>query len=697
MRKSILTSLAILSVFSVAQSQEIPFQENPFIVDLKDPEFVMGVLRTEHGGVITAPGLRIQACKIEYTDKTIDGQRVQKVTAEGNLLIEYEGRFYVGSRLDFDLIHRQGTLLDGKTFIDIWFIGGEKIQLCEDGSFLVFCGYVTTSESPENAWELKAGSVRISPTGFLSAKNLRLNLNKIPIFWLPAFKSSLKFFRDAPIRIRLLLDKGIGPRLSVRSRIYSWEDFNAYLRFDYRLKLGPGAALETEYYSPSECTQFITRSYVAHDKSFPDEKGKDRFRLQGLLHSSSFDQKTNFHLQWDRFSDTRMIGTFEDTDFEINTQKSTYLTINHIAQNAFGNLIVRPNINPFESLNQELPYVSFGIRPFPIWKTGVIVENFANMAFLDYTYPEKIRAFLPIRRSGRLETSQQIYRSFHLGPITCTPKTGLHGIFYTRSPEHRAIGQLVYNYGGDLSTRLIHCGEHMRHALEPYVSYLGYSRPQAPLDSYFIFDIHDGYVRLDQIRFGARNFIYQIGEDPLLPFMEFDVYSYAFFGARSFFRRIPKLYTDFALNLPSWAFRVNAIWNFQENLLDRGNIHFLWTINAWLALNVEFRHRSSFDWRKADHENYAVDFARPLSELLSSPLSDRRNTLLGKAHIRFSPRWNMQLETQLGWGQKHESNYRKAKVELYTMLTSSWQLRVGYEYTPYTDPFKISFHFRLIH
>ncbi len=696
MSKILLTRLAILSLCSLAYSQEISFQENPLVVDLKDPEFVMGVLRTEHGGIITAPGLRIQACTIEYTDKTINGQRVQKIVAEGNLLIEYEGRFYVGSRLDFDLIRREGTLLDGKTFIDIWFIGGEKIQLCEDGSFFVFSGYVTTSESPENAWELKAGSVRISPTGFLSARNLRLNLNRIPIFWLPAFKSSLKFFRDAPIRIRLLWDKGIGPRLSVRSRIYSWEDFNAYLRFDYRLKLGPGAALETEYYSPNECLQFVTRSYVAHDKSFPDEKGKNRFRFQGLLHSSSFDQRTNFHLQWDRFSDMRMISDFKDTDFEINTQKSTYLTMNHLAENAFGTLRVRPNINPFESLNQELPYVSFGIRPFPIWKTGIIAENFANAAFLDYTYPERIREFLHSRQSGRLETSQQIYRSFHLGPITCTPKMGLNGIFYTRSPKHHAIGQLTYNYGGDLSTKFIRCSEHTRHALQPYVSYLGYSRPQAPLDSHFVFDIHDGYVRLDQIRFGARNFIYRIGEEPLLPFIEFDFYSYAFFGARSFFYRVPKLYADFTLNRPSWAFGTNIGWNFQEHLLDRANVHFLWTINAWLALNVEFRHRSSFDWRKADRENYAVDFARPLSELLSSPLSDRRNTFLGKAHIRFSPRWNMQLETHLGWGRKHEPHYTGAKAELYTMLTSSWQLRVSYEYTPY-DPFRISYHFRLIH
>lgn len=669
--------------------------QSPLVVDLKDPEFVSGVLRTDQGGVITAPGLRIQARKIEYTDKTIEGRRVQKVLAEGDLLLEYEGRFYVGSQLEFDLQNRRGTLLDGKTFIDIWFIGGEKIQLCEDGSFLVFGGYVTTSENPENAWEIRAGKVCISPNGLFSASNLRFNIGRIPFFWLPAFKSNLKFFRDTPLRFRLLWDKGIGPRLSLRTRIYSWDNFNAYLRFDYRLKLGPGAALETEYYSADELTQFITRSYGAYDKSFPDEKGRNRFRLQGLIHSSSFDERTTFHMQWDRMSDDRMVGDFKDSDFEINTQKCTYLQLDHLAEDAFGNLSVRPNINPFQSLNQELPYVAFGIRPLSIGKTGIIAENFASAAFLDYTYARQINDILKARRSGRLETDQLLYRPFHLGPLTLTPKVGLTGIFYTRSPEHHSIGQLVYRYGGELSTRLSRCTESSRHLVEPYFSYLGYSRPQAGVDNHFIFSISDGYVRLDQLRFGLRNFLYLYDDEPLLPMFEWDLYSYAFFGARSFSQTIPKVFTEVGFNRSNWALKATGGWNLQEKLLDYGNVRLLWTVNASLALGVEFRHRSSFDWRKADHEDYTLDFARPLSELLHSPLSDRRNTLLTKAHIRFTPRWNMQIETHHGWGRKHEPNYNGAKVEFYTMLTSTWQLRVSYEYTPY-DPFRISYNFRLI-
>jgi hypothetical protein len=280
--------------------------------------------------------------------------------------------------------------------------------------------------------------------------------------------------------------------------------------------------------------------------------------------------------------------------------------------------------------------------------------------------------------------------------VTLTPKAGLTGIFYTRSPEHDAIGQLVYRYGGDLSTRFIRCSTSTRHLIEPYLSYLGFSRPQAGVDDHFTFDIHDGYTRLDQLRFGLRNWVFLNQDEPFLPLLQWDLYSYGFFGARSFSQVIPKAFTDVRINRPNWAFIAAVAWNLQERLLDYSNLRFLWTVNASLAFSLEFRHRSSFDWRKAEHENYMVDFARPLSELLDSPLSDRRNTFLTKAHIRFSPRWNMQIETHHGWDRKDEPNYHGAKVEFYTMLTSTWQLRVSYEYTPY-DPFRISYNFRLIH
>jgi hypothetical protein len=124
-------------------------------------------------------------------------------------------------------------------------------------------------------------------------------------------------------------------------------------------------------------------------------------------------------------------------------------------------------------------------------------------------------------------------------------------------------------------------------------------------------------------------------------------------------------------------------------------VEFLYTVSPAMALGVEFRHRSKYRFRKAVYDNWVVDFARPIDELLDSPLSDGRNTLLTKAHFRFTPRWNMQFQSFHGWGRKDEPRYNGAKVEFYTMLTSSWQWKITYEYLP-NDPFRFSQDFKLI-
>jgi lipopolysaccharide assembly outer membrane protein LptD (OstA) len=119
-------------------------------------------LTTEEGGVVSGQNLRIQAKNIQYANKIENGVRIQKILAEGDLMMEYAGRCFVGSKLEFDFVNRTGTLWDGKTFVDIWFLGGDKIELQADETFYISNAYVTTCESQENTWEINANKVKIS-------------------------------------------------------------------------------------------------------------------------------------------------------------------------------------------------------------------------------------------------------------------------------------------------------------------------------------------------------------------------------------------------------------------------------------------------------------------------------------------------------------------------------------------------------
>ncbi|MCB1084156.1 MAG: hypothetical protein KDK61_07580, partial [Simkania sp.] len=65
-----------------------------------------------------------------------------------------------------------------------------------------------------------------------------------------------------------------------------------------------------------------------------------------------------------------------------------------------------------------------------------------------------------------------------------------------------------------------------------------------------------------------------------------------------------------------------------------------------------------------------------------SPLSDGRNTLLTRLQMKLAPQWIARLESHIGWGRGGEPNYNEAKVELITMISTSWRLRLIFMHSP---------------
>ncbi len=679
--------------------RKTPFETLPqeLVIDLKNPMFAHGVITTTEGGVISGQGMRIQARKIEYTNKIENGIRIQKIVAEDDLMMEYSDRAFVGSRLEYDFISKTGVLYNGKTFVDIWFLGGDKIELQADGTFYISNAFVTTCEDQDNTWEINAKTVKITEDKLLSAKNIRFRFFKVPLFWLPSFKSNLKAFSDPPIRYKVVWDKGLGPRLTMRYRIYSWRDLNLFFRLDYRLKRGLGGALESEYTSPDHNTTFVTRSYGARDKSFPNEKGPHRYRLQGLYHIQSKDERSQIHLTWDKLSDTRMVGDFRSDDFEINTQKRTHLVMFRQIDQAFFRLAVQPRVNRFDSIDQELPLLTIGVRPFQLGHSGIISTNYAYAGYLDYVYANDLRnefhrlGLSASTHAARLETRNTLYRPFSLGHFTLTPYLGVNGIFYSSNPAHHPIGQGILNYGFAGQTRLFRSYSKFRHMSEPYLEFQGLTSPTAALSHHYYFDINDGYHQLNQLRIGWRNAFYRFSGHAFLPAVTTDLYTNGFFGNRDFALVFPKYYLKAAWNRPSYAIRGGIAWNNEDKVWDFANIATDWTINEDIAFGLEFRHRSKYDWRKADHDSFIVDVARPIQELLESPLSDGRDTFLARLFIRLAPKWSCQIQSRHGWGRRDEPRYNAGKIDLITMLTCSWRLRLSYERLPNDNRFSGSF------
>lgn len=659
-----------------------PLRADEYDVQLKNPVFSGGTISSNEGGVITGPDIRIQAKEISYTHKTENGVQIRQIHAQEDLLLEYQGKIFVGDELHYNLENKTGIMKNGRTATEYWFVGGDEIELLPDGSFFVSHAYLTTVESKNPWWQLHSSKIDISDESLLRAKNIKIRFFNIPIFWIPSFKFDLKLLKEPPIRYKFVWDQILKQKLSMRYELYSTETFSLFARADYRFKRGPGGAIETNYQTLDKSTLFQTKNYYAHDKTIADQSSNKRYRFQGLVESTWQDDKTQLHVCYDKMSDPKMPQDFKDDDFEVNTQQRTIATLSHYTDNTVSHLSLQPRINQFQSINQQLPLVTLGIRPFPLGSSGVIFQNQFSAGYLNYIFAQGLADELPTSRAARLETRNTLYRRFDLGPVALTPWAGFVGLFYSNTPKEHAAGQAVGSYGFRLNSNLLRTYPTFFHKLEPYLELRGLTSPTTPSSHHYIFNIDDGLAKQTLIRPGLKQSFYPHSQ--LIPDITADLYTNIFLGSTRFHRSLPKIYATCDFKYPSWLITTDLVYNAQELLFDRSNIRSAWTVSENVAFTFEYRHRSKFDWRKADHDNFILDIARPIDELLHSPLSDGRNTYLAKLQFRFSPLWTFHFESHFGTGRKNDPNYVAYEAKASYILTGRWLVEVGYKYSPST-------------
>lgn len=663
-------------------------------IDLQNPTYVHGVLYTNEGGVIESDDLRIQAKNIQYFQRKENGKPVHRLEAEGDLLVQYKDRAYVGEELEYDFITKTGTVFEGKTQAAFWYVGGDEIHLNPDGSYRVKNVSITTCENKNSSWDLHAKKVTVLKPNLFEAKKLRFRFWKVPFMWLPSLKLNLKKFKEPIFRYTVNWDKGQGPRAAVRYQFYSWRDFALFGRLEYRWQTGWGGALETEYFPPSRNTTFVTRSFVGTDRLQTAPDKMFRYRLQGALNSKTESGNTHTLLTWDKYNDVRMPSVFKSDDFEVNTAGKTIFYVRHQKESWLGSLKVRPRVNSFESIKQDLPSLYFNAHPQELGKSGIYHFFSSKLGYVDFAYSDQLTRSLQDFRSTRLEFRDLLQRPILIGPVTCTPFAGAHAIFYSNSPSHQSKMLAFLQYGVNVEAQGSRLFKEHRHVIQPYASFTGLSRPSVLPDDHYIFSINDGYNQINQIQAGVRNLLFysrQLGGEP---FFSADLYANAFVSDLTIPQLIPRAYLSVSWKFPIFHLSWLNAWNFRHHRVDFSNLRFLWTINENIAFSLETRFRSSYDWRKADHENFILDVSRSETELLLSPLSDRRICLLSHLFIRLTPLWEAQVSTISGFYRTNEKPYNEAKVDLSTWVSSALKVRLTYSHVRHDD--RVSFHLDLV-
>ena len=647
------------------------------IVDLVDPLYSDGILTTEAGGVLSTQGLRIQAQKITYIRK-LDGEvPVFTVNCEGSLLLDYNDRVLVGDRFYYDFISRRGFLINGRTASPPWYIGGSEMLLMEDGNVIVIDGFITTSEGEIEDVVLSSPYISLTPERILMAKDINFRVNSIPLLWLPRLQLDLKNIERPPFAVKFGWGGFLGSYVSILYRFLSWGDFKATARLDGFFGKGVGAGIETVFNPSWRPTQWYSRNYFAHDIPLDDRHRKDRYRFQGTFYDRAFGVTVDG--MYDFVSDGQMAADYNTKDFDLKTAGRTQINFLHKDRAWIANLFTNVRVNRFQTVSQELPSFRLNWHTFEIPTTGILCENTFKASYYRYKLSDDVIFDTRNFDSSRIAVHPFLYRPFLFGPVTLTPEAGLIGIAYSNSPGGRSAGQVAGEFGIKLDTSFYRGWKTWKHALEPYLHYNFLTTPRVATDNHFIFSINDGVDYLNLAKFGIRNSFFRKTSCGIERVLWIDLWANAFFDTSTIHQAIPRGYLDI-----EWTAHrrllccINSAWNFQEHQLDFYNIRLEWTWTANLAFGLEYRHRSRFDWLKADFYNFILESVRTQQELLNH-LSDRRDTLLFRIFTRLNPDWTAEFDLRSGWNREKQPSYLEYQIEMARVVFQHWRLAFKYE------------------
>lgn len=654
-------------------------------VDLRSPTLDDGILSTCEGGVITGPDLRIQARNIRYTKKIVEGSAVFTVEAEGEVALEFGDYFFVGERLEYDFLSKTGVIYEARSAMQPWYFGGRAIELCADGSYHIYNGFITTSENYQTDWAMTAEEAILQNDNLFQAKNVQFRFIEFPFFWLPAFKINLDSIFDSPIRYNITWGGRQHTRLEMQYEIFSWKRIKNFLRLDYRIKRGFGGGFYTIYSSEDHKENLEMINYIARDNSVDQPSERTRYRFQGAYSNFLDNNRVSVNLSWDKLSDNDMATDYDDRGLELETAGRTQLHLRRQQDDLWiGNFFTRVRVNTFQALKQELPTLEMTVKPFTLGRTGIISENLCRLSHLDFQYAKNSKHVHDFS-STRAEFYHKLYRTYRTGIFTTTPEVGGVAIYYGSNPHAEDHWVTLGMASVETNTQFSRRYAQFRHTIRPFVKYQFYTSPGVQPNKHYIFDIEDGWFKLNMMTFGIDNNIYYRSCDNVVGrLLHLELFANAFFDTPTIPRVIPVVYTRMTWNsFPTLRHIFQVAWDTQHCQIYHFNFRNDWTINQNAAFTLEWRHRNAFDWRKADHTNFILDSFRPQRELSHSQLSDKRDTLLFHLFYRLHPNWAIEFESRHGWNRINEPKFNEYEIDVLTTIQTALNIKLSFQRKEY--------------
>jgi hypothetical protein len=663
------------------QRLETPCFETPFEAHFQNPHYKSGVFYCQEGGYLEGPDVRIQAKKFAYTKDQKGEEIYHNVYCEDDILIHFYGWLIAADKFYYDFTTNTGHAEGARTTSYPWFINAPKMDFHANGKIVTHDACITTLEGKgrENDLTLRAKNMTLYPHKALYATNVQFRTLGLPTMWIPYLRMNLSKKDRSPFAVKFGWGRFMGPHLSFLYNFLDAYNTKGFLRIDtffngkyFDEKFlnfeSVGVGIDTVYNPPHNQRELYTRNYYVPELAIDSPFKRNRYRFQGVYADRLYSKKFSIKAQYDYVSDAQMAYSYQTRDFSLNTAGSTEMTIRHQEDGWLANLFTRVRVNDFQSINQHLPTFHYNLHPFEIPNTGIVGSSNFSAAFLNFQFSNDVT-----QRSGftaaRVAVSPTLYRTFTWNHIHVMPRAAYRAIYYSNSPQGGPVGQSVADIGCNVSTKFHAKSNNSKHVLEPYADYYLLTNPRVPVDRYHIFSIDDGYNALNQLRFGLKQALYYKSHWGIKEIFSADIFANAFFNTTVEPQVIPIGYLNMDyFPLPFLKGNLRSSYNLAFNQLDYLNLLVDWTFNDNFAFQWVYQRRGPYYVRKGDFYNFVLNVTRTPEEILASPLSDQRQTMIFNTFLRLNPGLQAKFEIRGGWDRPDQDTFLEYLIDAQTVV-----------------------------
>jgi LPS-assembly protein len=564
---------------------------------------------------------------IEYGKITLTCDRITVFTkskdafAEGNVRLEDEKGVIEGKTIFYNFDTQLGKILDADIKSAPYFGTAPEVEKFKT-KFVLHDGNITTCNLDDSHYHFHAREIEIFPDEKIRAKSVTFLVGDVPVMYFPIYVQYIKDRRNG-FSFTPGMSKEWGTFLLSAYRLYLNEDLRSILRFDWRENKGFGGGIDLELFD-GEFGNGVFRYYRLREDLHgtgevePFFKYPQRYKIE-YRHKWDIDDLNHLTLELNDYSDANFVKQYYYRQYEIEPQPRSYILFSHNYPNATFSTMLQKRFNQFFTETEKTPEIKLETLKQKIGDTQFYYKHESGIVSFNsrtaYTDQDE--------DTVRLDTFNQISYPFNFAFLNIEPFVGTRYDYYSKDKNgEENLFRYTFYSGYNVLTKFYRTFndvkvdsfgleiDKLHHIITPSLAYSFVNEPTLPTERLTAFDSIDSISKQNDITLSLENKLQTKRGGQSVDFMTFIVNSPYSFKLEGHGGRFGDINLDLEMLPNSWLrFWSDAKFELRRHSFREANLDIEFPLGDKGKVASGYRYSSGGD----DSELFTFVFERQLN------------------------------------------------------------------------------------